>query len=509
MLPISEKLDKALQIINSAKIDRALRIADSASVRGLLTSVLSRHDKEFVESEHPRDGDGKFAPYASGSPMNAELKKAGFTKGASSGQGKMKFEKNGNTLVVEPPKGQHSKSVSQVWSLYSGAKGFGGKQIASGVGPMKLAKALGGLGPEEGKVWKPEKHEAMTLHGNPNFAAAMNSAAEHEAAKVAEAAQAAIKAAAPASPAATMPTQATEPNAAHGLDAKQVTSNTATKAGFTFLETTPSGITTFQKGDSSIGVAPNGDWVSFHPGSYPKEGQGAASLEMLMSGKMPSNPPWKNIPGQGIYQSPSQKAAAEAQQKEYAEKQAAAQKALAEKYAQPPSAYTEPAHIIQSLAKHNPPNPPKSAISAYCGSGYMTMNTKMRHGEGGSHYDAEITKLKSYLDKAALPEDMTVFRGVNGDYSKILKSLLYEGASFMDKGFVSTSASKDFSKKWAGSSHGNMLFEIKVKKGAKGAAVSAIAGNLSEHEILFQSNSKFKVLKFDEAKNFAVLELFE
>ena len=160
----------------------------------------------------------------------------------------------------------------------------------------------------------------------------------------------------------------------------------------------------------------------------------------------------------------------------------------------PPAATpsSHPQKTIDKLIQHAPlaTTEEKSAIYNYTGPGYADMNTSLRHGKAPSDYGSagSIKSLKQWLDKAKLPEDVTVFRKVSGEYANLLKSIIFEGAAFQDKGFVSTSSSRNV---WSG----EMTFEISAKKGAKGAAVKHMSNHPEEDEILFQAGSKLKVTK--------------
>jgi len=98
--------------------------------------------------------------------------------------------------------------------------------------------------------------------------------------------------------------------------------------------------------------------------------------------------------------------------------------------------------------------------------------------------------LQDYIMKnTELGEDVTVYRKVGDQYADILKSMMFPGAVFEDKGFSSTSVHPDT---W----HGSVHFQIAVKKGAKGLPTGyGLSSNPSEHEIILPAKSKFRVLK--------------
>ena len=147
----------------------------------------------------------------------------------------------------------------------------------------------------------------------------------------------------------------------------------------------------------------------------------------------------------------------------------------------------------------------ESAIGSYKGSGYGSMNHLLRHE---NQHNKKTEHMKEWLNKAALPEDVTLYRGVSGDYSKILKSILDEGVIFKDRGFMSTSTSDGFASSWKGGSN-NLLMTIKAKKGQKGAAIRPASHDDHEYEVVFQCGSKLKVISFDWDNNHVECELVQ
>lgn len=101
-------------------------------------------DKDWKEGDHPRDKDGKFAPYGIAPGLKNKAAKLGFSKFSVSDSGKIKLtHANGSVLVVEPPGGKGAQS--QIYSFYpaDGGKpikaqltGQSGKSFFEKVGPL-------------------------------------------------------------------------------------------------------------------------------------------------------------------------------------------------------------------------------------------------------------------------------------------------------------------------------------------------------------------------------------
>lgn len=218
-------------------------------------------------------------------------------------------------------------------------------------------------------------------------------------------------------------------------------------------------------------------WVAETPGHMTKKGTGLENLQKLLSGepavfKAGENPPWENTSIQVETKVDADNAAKKAK-------------------------LVDAIHSHYSSLKQHAPAPSSAqanALATYGGSGYASINAALRHGEGGSTHIKNATKhIDEYLKNAELPEDTTLYRGVKGEYAKILKSILLEGTKFVDKGFVSTSVRKEISE---GFSHG-LLFKINAPKGTKGAAIGSYSGHHGEHEVLLPRNTVFKVKSYD------------
>ena len=112
------------------------------------------------------------------------------------------------------------------------------------------------------------------------------------------------------------------------------------------------------------------------------------------------------------------------------------------------------------------------------------------------------------MDKASLPEDVTLYRGVRGEFGKILMSILDVGAVFVDRGFTSVTTDPQFAKKWS-KQEGAVTLSIICKKGQKAAAINREDEGDSEEEIVIQAGSQYKVISYDRQANHAVCELVQ
>lgn len=160
----------------------------------------------------------------------------------------------------------------------------------------------------------------------------------------------------------------------------------------------------------------------------------------------------------------------------------------------------------------------KSAFNGYQVSSYSTVNDYLRKleadkptSETGAYYKDEINRLTSGLNKASVPEDMVVYRGISGKPGLMTEAQIKEIATtkeYYDGGFMSTSINSQLATGWAskpasyayegmGSDkgyHGTVL-RIELPKGAKGAYMYSATGSTygNEYEMLLQRSSRFTV----------------
>lgn len=153
----------------------------------------------------------------------------------------------------------------------------------------------------------------------------------------------------------------------------------------------------------------------------------------------------------------------------------------------------------------------KTEVQGYTGSGYVPINGVLRETsnptpEAKLVYLAEATQISSAISKFELNDNITVFRGVDLDAfglvggdklfsaetEKGMKALV--GTTFVDKGFMSTSAVKSsaFNSK-------DVKMSINVPKGkGRGAWVKPLSTYYYEDEFLLQKGSGLKITKVEK-----------
>jgi hypothetical protein len=138
---------------------------------------------------------------------------------------------------------------------------------------------------------------------------------------------------------------------------------------------------------------------------------------------------------------------------------------------------------------------------SYTGSAYRPINTALRKGKLPSeeHLANKVKHLDSWLEKSKTSEPIKVYRKVSGHYAEILKSVMFPGAKFMDRGFISTSINNG----WSGDLH----FEIDVPKGSRGAYVAPMSSHPGEKEFLLPRETKFTVKSFNIISHVIQLEV--
>ena len=131
----------------------------------------------------------------------------------------------------------------------------------------------------------------------------------------------------------------------------------------------------------------------------------------------------------------------------------------------------------------------KEAVNAYTNTAYSNINQNLR-GISNSWDPGNLDRAKalhSALGRSSLPCDCTVYRGASsavlGNYKNLSNEEL-KGKILKDNGFMSTSLDRDRA------FEGDILLEIDVPKGSKGAYVGNVGhyGHI-ESEVLFDCNS--------------------
>ena len=162
---------------------------------------------------------------------------------------------------------------------------------------------------------------------------------------------------------------------------------------------------------------------------------------------------------------------------------------------------------IQNIADLN--DVQLEALKTYTGANYININKSLR-GIGKLTPDNELTvnAMKSALNNARLPENMTLYRGTSKETLGKLQKLPINklvGKTFVEKGFMSTSIYRGV----ADSFLGNMEITIKAAKGAKALNISSISQLPHESEILFNVGQKMLITFAEEKKGilYIIVEL--
>ncbi len=239
-------------------------------------------------------------------------------------------------------------------------------------------------------------------------------------------------------------------------------------------------ISVWKKGDAEISLVKSGanagTWTSMQHGKT-TTGKGAVSLGLFLKG-MPG--PYTNVKAITL--------------------------PIKTTYTPPAEPYKQPEHVetFKNLqAAYVAPSMTESgAINQYKGSEYESINNCLRYTD--NCIDKRVPKIESWLNINSLPHDVTVWRGVRGDYAKILSSIAMVGTKFRDKGFLSTSTNPGFADDWSG----GLLLKINAKQGAHAATIKGPDhGSDHEYEVLFQRGSAMTVKSWDPKKKTLEVDL--
>ena len=141
----------------------------------------------------------------------------------------------------------------------------------------------------------------------------------------------------------------------------------------------------------------------------------------------------------------------------------------------------------------------KFATEDYIARGFGAIN-KLESLSDNIEVDKFVNKMDEIINKSnPIPEDMIVYRSVNGLYCDGNKLSTFDvGQRFNDKAYVSTSALPTKI-----SSNSNILLEIEVPKGTKAAYLESFTGvkNYGQQEILLGRNSEFEISDVPVLKN--------
>ena len=252
-----------------------------------------------------------------------------------------------------------------------------------------------------------------------------------------------------------------------------------TAAGYKPTKETDGKTITYKKDTgASVEFDPaSGDWLASTPGYQTKEGNGAENLAALLAGGKATEKngefTWKNSAKTSLAGGTSSGGAAPSSSSSN----------------EPPEDDT---HKMLAKAAPKPTAQERAAIYDYTGAGYGEWNTNLRHDPSFAAKDMPTKRLDQYLARATIPEDVTLYRKIGGEFARHLFSVLFVGAKYNDKGYSSTSTHQET---W----NGEVQMVIDVKKGAKGASVKATSDHKKENEVLLARDTRYIVNKIDHA----------
>lgn len=138
------------------------------------------------------------------------------------------------------------------------------------------------------------------------------------------------------------------------------------------------------------------------------------------------------------------------------------------------------------------------ALKNYTGSMYVDLNARLRAGKPISKGDKkDFEQMQKAFSAASTTENMTVFRGINGEKFANLKP----GESFSDKAYSSTSTNKDTANVFSGYGDTQSILNIEVPKGSRAISAESFSafksGGKSENEIILDKDANYVVTKVD------------
>jgi len=146
----------------------------------------------------------------------------------------------------------------------------------------------------------------------------------------------------------------------------------------------------------------------------------------------------------------------------------------------------------------------QKAIEHFSSVDYVPINSYLRTGKV-ENYDSSyvldtkevkdrIKQMDSVFDKVELPENTTVYRGINMELLEKMKDQLIPGNTLEFSAFTSTTHDENVAKTFARGSK-NAIFEIRLPKGSKALSIENHSGFKKESEILLNRGMKFKVVE--------------
>ena len=143
-----------------------------------------------------------------------------------------------------------------------------------------------------------------------------------------------------------------------------------------------------------------------------------------------------------------------------------------------------------------------NALYSYQGSNYIDINGHLRgtltedmKGQDTKQTKKEIKLISDAIQNnpaAPLKEKITVYRGMNHEAAKLIPDDVKPGHIYEDKGFLSTTISKDVTKSFGGRF---TTMHIEVPKGAHAALISP--HHSEEYEYLFQKGTKLEIISVE------------
>ena len=149
------------------------------------------------------------------------------------------------------------------------------------------------------------------------------------------------------------------------------------------------------------------------------------------------------------------------------------------------------------------------AIQRYTGPDeYKNINNSLRGLEQATPENSEaISQMKSALDRASLPQDMTLYRGTSTDSLGALKNLSPEelvGKTFTESGFMSTSADYSIARYHF---TGNMKMTIHAPQGSQAINISSLSELPHEAEYLFNAGTQMLITSAQKTGDTLFLEV--
>lgn len=134
------------------------------------------------------------------------------------------------------------------------------------------------------------------------------------------------------------------------------------------------------------------------------------------------------------------------------------------------------------------------SIYDYMDTDFAQINSRLRHGGSASQKTLnDIENMDAALKRTGgMPKDAIVYRGLGSSARQKHFEHLRPGDEIRDRGFVSTTLSKDLATDLAGGK--GVVLRIATKRGCPGAYISGLSPGEDEMEFLFASDSIFSVL---------------